>query len=52
MTSTRGLPFTAAKGVVNGVHGNSTGLRTNTLPTISPGFPDFDQFSFGVAHHT
>jgi hypothetical protein len=43
-TTTRGLTFTTTEWVVDRVHGNTTSLWANALPTVTSGLTDLDEF--------
>src|SRR5690606_7372534 len=50
--ATRGLAFTAAQRMVDGVHRHSAGLGTHALPAGAAGLAELDQLCLGVAHLT
>ena len=51
VTATRGLALATAERVVDGVHGDATGLRALALPAVAAGLADLDQLGLGVADH-
>src|SRR5271166_2433200 len=52
MASTGRLPLATAERVVDRVHGDTTGLGPDSLPTIPAGLADLDQLGLGVPHRT
>jgi hypothetical protein len=50
VTATRRLTFATAKWVVDWVHCDATGLRSNTFPAVAASFTDLDEVSFGVSY--
>src|SRR5437764_4885345 len=49
MSTARGLALAAAEGMVDGVHGHASGLRTYALPAVAARLAERDQFGLGVA---
>jgi hypothetical protein len=45
MAASRGLALTATERMVDGVHGDTTGLGAYTLPPVAPGLADLDQLA-------
>jgi hypothetical protein len=52
MATTGGLTLTTTVGVVDGVHGHTTGLGAYALPAVAAGLADLDQLGLGVADLT
>src|SRR5580765_2441002 len=49
VASAGALALAAAEWVVDGVHGDTAGLRAHALPAVAAGLADLDQLGLGVA---
>jgi hypothetical protein len=50
VTATRSLAFTTAKGVIDRVHGDTTGLRAHSLPTVTTCLTNREQLKLSVTN--